>query len=89
MSLQAGILKIFMAMMMSHIAKASSIKAQIARFEKIIGMTKLAKDVEVKPLQVEGIPVEWITTLQTDPDQVILYLHSCPVDKSRTEAMAA
>jgi len=75
MSVRARILKIFMAPMMSYLAKASTIKEQRTKFEKISGMTKLAKDVEIKSQQVNGIPIEWITTPQVNPDHIILYIH--------------
>jgi acetyl esterase/lipase len=75
MSWQAVMLKIFMAPMMSYIAKGSSVIEQRAKFEKFSSMTKLSKDVEVKPQQVNGVQVEWIRTPQVSPDHVILYLH--------------
>jgi acetyl esterase/lipase len=68
-------LKIVMAATMSYIAKDSTVVEQRAKFERISGITKLAKDVEINKLQVNGIPVEWITTPQTRSDYVILYTH--------------
>lgn len=75
MSLQAKILKIWIAPVMAYIAKASTIGGQRARFGKISALTKLTKDIEIKPLLFNGVRVEWITTPRANPDHVILYLH--------------
>ena len=75
MSLRARILKIFMGSIMSYIAKESTIKEQRAKFDKISRMTKLAKDVEIKSQEVNGVSIEWITPPQARPDHIIFYLH--------------
>jgi acetyl esterase/lipase len=75
MSLQASVLKIFIGPLMSYIARGSTINEQRAKMEKLSGTTKLAKDVEIIPLQVNGVRVEWITTPLAKPERIILYLH--------------
>ena len=75
MSLQARIMKLFMASMMSYVAKDSTIIEQRAKFERISSLSRLAKDVEIKPQQINEVRNEWITVPQASPDKVILYLH--------------
>lgn len=43
--------------------------------EQLAIMTKLPKDVKCEPIDVMGVPAEWITTPESIKEKVVLYLH--------------
>lgn len=43
--------------------------------EQLAIMTKLPKDVKCEPINVMGVPAEWITTPESIKEKVVLYLH--------------
>lgn len=57
----------------------NTIKKRIAEdregLEKLAKMVKVPKDVKCEPIDIEGIPAEWISSPGANKDHVILYLH--------------
>jgi monoterpene epsilon-lactone hydrolase len=52
-----------------------NVEALRASFEQIASMTKIPKDAKCEPLNIEGVPSEWISVPESINDRVILYLH--------------
>ncbi len=43
--------------------------------EQLAKMVKVPKDVKCEPIDIEGIPAEWISSPDINKDRIILYLH--------------
>jgi len=43
--------------------------------EQLAKMVKLPKDIKCEPIDIEGIPAEWISSPDINKDHIILYLH--------------
>ena len=52
-----------------------NVEALRASFEQLASMTKIPKDAKCEPLNIEGVPSEWISVPESINDRVILYLH--------------
>jgi acetyl esterase/lipase len=52
-----------------------SVKAIRDGLDQLAAMSKLPDDVKCEPINVRGVPAEWITTPEVINDHVILYLH--------------
>jgi acetyl esterase/lipase len=46
-----------------------------ANMESMTGLLPLPSDVVAKPVRVNGVPAEWVSTPDVDPARVVLYLH--------------
>lgn len=46
-----------------------------AAFDAVSNMVRVASDVTLEPVDVDGTPGEWISTPDASPDRIVLYLH--------------
>ena len=46
-----------------------------ATFDAVSNMVRVASDVTLEPVDVDGTPGEWISTPEASPDRIVLYLH--------------
>lgn len=46
-----------------------------ATFDAVSNMVRVASDVTLEPVDVDGTPGEWISTPETSADRIVLYLH--------------
>jgi acetyl esterase/lipase len=46
-----------------------------ANMESMTSLMPLPPDVATEPVSVNGVPAEWVSTPDADPDRVVLYLH--------------
>ena len=46
-----------------------------ANMESMTGLMPLPADVKAEPVTVNGVPAEWVSTPDADPQRVVLYLH--------------
>ena len=73
MSLQNFIFRKLIKRMFYKPMSITELRNEQAKSTKMMG--KLPKSIALDPTEINGIPAEWVTHKNADPDKVILYLH--------------
>lgn len=75
MSIQAKISTVIIRYQMADFYKDLSVEVQRAKMTMYAKAMKLPADVRFEPAKSCPAPAEWITSPNSDPDRVLLYLH--------------
>ena len=67
--------KLVSALRAAKISGEASIEETRAGWEKFVASFVPAADITFKPVSARGVPAEWVTAPDSDPNRIVLYFH--------------